>query len=242
MNNIQSKLTVKTVVSISLMVALSIILTRFFSISTPTLRIGFGDIPVMLSGMFLGPVAGAITGLLADLIGFAINPLGPIYFPGFTISAALRGALFGWIFMYVRNRKSKLNFNIVNIIVVIVLAIGIILTLNKSVELVFSNWRIGYQILFVLVVIAFALLPMIITKYYKQRKEEPIYELDKILFSVTLTYIVISIGLNTYWLSILYGKAFLIMLPSRIVTGLVVIPVHSLILYVLSGKLKKIIK
>lgn len=241
MNKTESSLKVKTIVSIALLVALSIILTRFFSISMPTLRIGFGEIPIMLAGMFFGPIAGAITGSLADFIGFMINPLGPSYFPGFTISAALRGALFGWIFLYVRNKNSKLNFNIVNIIAVIILATGIIFSLNNSSDLNFNNWSLSIRFIFIIMVVCFSILPILITKYYKNIKEDPIYSLDKILFSVTLTYIIISLGMNTYWISLLYGKAFLIMLPSRIITGLVIIPIHSMIIYVLSGKLKQML-
>ena len=69
-------------------IALSVVFTRFFSQmiiigGIQTVRLSFGDLPLMLSGMVLGPTYGAITGALADLIGFPLNPQGT-YFPGFT--------------------------------------------------------------------------------------------------------------------------------------------------------------
>ena len=79
-------------------IALNIVLTRFFSytvvIGECRTYVWFGEIPVILSGIMLGPVYGAITGALADLIGYPFNPMGP-YFPGFTLSSALTGLLPG---------------------------------------------------------------------------------------------------------------------------------------------------
>ena len=59
-------------------IALNIVLTRFFSYTVviggvQNIRLGFGEIPVILSGIMLGPVYGAITGALADLIGYPFN-------------------------------------------------------------------------------------------------------------------------------------------------------------------------
>lgn len=79
-----------------LFTALSIILARL-SISIPVagirgLVISPGAIPVIVAGFMYGPLTGAIVGGVGDIIGFVINPTGP-YFPGFTISGALSGAL-----------------------------------------------------------------------------------------------------------------------------------------------------
>lgn len=53
--------------------ALAIVLTRFLSINVAVFRFGFGMVPVHLAGYLLGPFWGALTGLLADLIGLMIN-------------------------------------------------------------------------------------------------------------------------------------------------------------------------
>ncbi len=80
-----------------LFIAVSIILSRFFAGDMvigglSVLRISFGPIPIYLSGMLLGPVYGAISGILADSIGYLIKPLGP-YFPGFAVNGALTGLI-----------------------------------------------------------------------------------------------------------------------------------------------------
>ncbi|NSW76464.1 MAG: folate family ECF transporter S component [Candidatus Atribacteria bacterium] len=80
-------------------IALSVVLTRFASIRIPiggveSIRIGFGTLPIMVSGILLGPWVGGTVGALADIIGFAISPMGP-YFPHFTLTSALYGLLPG---------------------------------------------------------------------------------------------------------------------------------------------------
>lgn len=76
----------------ALLIALSVVATRWLSIQTPIVRIGFGGIPILLAGLFLGPVWGFACGALADLVGFFMNPVGA-YFPGFTLSAGLVGLI-----------------------------------------------------------------------------------------------------------------------------------------------------
>lgn len=79
-------------VTAALLIALSVIASRFLSINTPILRIGFGWLPVLLAGMLYGPSWGFIVGALADFIGATLFPFGA-YFPGFTLSAGLSGAI-----------------------------------------------------------------------------------------------------------------------------------------------------
>ena len=93
------KVRTKRVALAGVFIALSIIFTRFLShtfpiAGMPALRLSFGDLPLIISGITLGPVYGAFTGVLADLLGYPLNPLGA-YFPGFTLSAALSGFLPG---------------------------------------------------------------------------------------------------------------------------------------------------
>lgn len=85
-----------TVVCVAFLIALDIILTRFLSIQTQFLRIGFGFIPVAVAGIAYGPVWGGICGAVGDILGMLIYPSGA-YFPGFTLTAALTGVIFGLI-------------------------------------------------------------------------------------------------------------------------------------------------
>lgn len=90
----------RTVTNLSLLTAVSIVLTRLFAVAVPigghtVLRLSFGEIPIMLAGVLFGPLAGAVTGAAADLIGYLINPFGGPFFPGFTVTAALTGLVAG---------------------------------------------------------------------------------------------------------------------------------------------------
>ena len=92
----------RQIANLGVLAAVSIVLTRVFGFIIPVagvgaLRISFGEVPLILGGILFGPWAGAVTGLAADLIGYAINSHGGAFFPGFDISAALTGLIPGWI-------------------------------------------------------------------------------------------------------------------------------------------------
>lgn len=94
------RLNTRTATNLGLLVALSIVFTRFLGAMIPvggtmSLRISFGEIPLMLAGILFGPAAGALAGVTSDLIGFIINSHGGPYFPGFTLTAALTGIIPG---------------------------------------------------------------------------------------------------------------------------------------------------
>lgn len=87
---------VRVLVQCSLLVAISIILSRFFSLRIPigeveALRIGFGTFPIILAGFLFGPIAGAMVGTVASILGAIISAVGPPL-PHFTLVAALGGA------------------------------------------------------------------------------------------------------------------------------------------------------
>ena len=52
-------------------------------------------LPLILSGLILGPKAGFWVGALSDILGYFLYPSGP-YFPLFTLTQALTGALPAW--------------------------------------------------------------------------------------------------------------------------------------------------
>lgn len=66
-----------------LLAAISLILGKFLQIPSPisqVVRISFENLPIILAGLVLGPLAGAMTGAVADLVGcalygYAINPI-----------------------------------------------------------------------------------------------------------------------------------------------------------------------
>ncbi|WP_337617567.1 folate family ECF transporter S component [Acidaminococcus timonensis] len=103
-------------------VAMEVILARFLSLHTWNLKIGFSFLPVVAAACWGGPLAGGLTGALGDLIGALLFPVGA-YFPGFTLSAFLDGAVYGVIFQKGTGRKQIL-------LAVLIVQLGISLLLN----------------------------------------------------------------------------------------------------------------
>ncbi len=177
----KNKIDVKTMVKAGFLVAISIVMTRFVYImlapaGVQVLRISFGYVPLMLSGILFGPLVGGLTGLAADLIGFLVNPMGP-YHPGFTLSSVLWGVIPGLIFIVLKG---------------------------------------------------------------KGRLEES-FSLKNIAIAVAIASIIVSLVLDTYWLSKLFGEGFLVLFPMRFVAALISIPLHSVIIRALLKHLRLLI-
>lgn len=145
-------------VVMAFLIALEIILTRFCSINTPILRIGFGFLPVAMAGILYGPVWAAIGYAVGDILGMLIFPSGG-YFPGFTVTALLTGFVFG-VFLH---GKEKIT------------------------------WK-------------------------------------NVLPASLIVILAFNLGLDTLWLSIMMGDAFIALLPTRILKCAVMLPVHIILI------------
>ena len=95
MNN-NNSFSVRRLAQMALLIALEIILSRFVSIATPIVKISFSFLPLAAMAILYGPAYAAAGAGLADFLGATLFPIGP-YFPGFTLSAALTGAVYGFI-------------------------------------------------------------------------------------------------------------------------------------------------
>ncbi len=153
----------KRLVYLSLLISLSIVLTRIASITIPfegviTLRMGFGPLPVILAGILFGPYAGAVVGVLGDIIGFNLNPMG-VYLPQFTLIAGLHGFL-----------------------------------------------------------------PPLILRFFRRS-----YTAWPLLCAVAIPQIVTSLILTPYVLKTALGIPWIITMPSRLVSQIIIIPMYALL-------------
>lgn len=83
------------------LVAMQIILARFLSIqASDTLRVSFESVPVILAGMWLGPVSGALVALIADILGTVISGYG-VWFPPIALGPVLVGVISGLSTKYI---------------------------------------------------------------------------------------------------------------------------------------------
>lgn len=154
------KLNVRTMVQVALLIAIEIVLTRFCSISTTVVRIGFGFVPIAICGMLYGPIWAGLAGGVADVLGATLFPVAP-YFPGFTISAVLTGLIFGLLL---------------------------------------------------------------------RREEKTWFRLS---LAVALNCLGVSLCLNTLWLSMMFGTPFQVLLPTRILQAMIMIPIQLVLLQLL---------
>ncbi len=153
---IKKVFSLRSLVLMATFVAMEVVLSRLLSYSVWNMKIGFAFVPIVIAAIMLGPVRAAIVAALADFIGTILFPIGP-YFPGFTLTAALVGILYG-------------------------------LFLNKN---------------------------------------QPFW---KILVSVSIHQLILSLLLNTYWISMLYDSPFSPLLVTRLLQCAVMIPVELLVI------------
>lgn len=98
--NIMKKFSVKALTLTAMLTAVSIILSRLLGFYlTEGMRVSFEYFTIVLAGVCLGPVAGALVGGLSDFLGATVlSGLG--FFPPLTIGPILAGALAGILGKY----------------------------------------------------------------------------------------------------------------------------------------------
>ena len=92
----KKKLSTETIVVAACMIALEIVLSKLVSINISFLRIGFGFLPILILAILYGPIVSGLAYAIGDLIGAFVFPTGA-FFPGFTVTAALTGVIFGLV-------------------------------------------------------------------------------------------------------------------------------------------------
>lgn len=234
-------MTTKKITTMAFFSTLSIILTRFFSFmiplgGLPTLSIGFGGVPIMLSGILFGPISGGIVGLVSDLIGFLINDRGGIYHVGFTINSVLTGIVPGLIFLFIKKYKVKnehINF-INHFIIVASTLLGIFYIFSQK-EVVTKEY-VAWILVGALILISISL---IIIMAYLKRKEEIKAQINYFLLSVLLVELLIYVGLTPIWIKNLYGLPSLISIISRILRMVLIVPIKTFLIIVVFKAIPK---
>lgn len=91
--------------TIAMLLALCVVLGIFgnftLAIFGNMVKIKFTFLPIAVAGSLFGPLPALLVGALGDVLAFILAPSGA-YIPGFTVSAALTGLIYGCFFY--RNR------------------------------------------------------------------------------------------------------------------------------------------
>ena len=89
-----AQMTTQKLTLLALLTALQVVLGNLTQIPLVGKQFNFGFLPVVAAGALLGPVPAAVVGGLGDFIGAHLFPAGA-YFPGFTLTSAIVGLLYG---------------------------------------------------------------------------------------------------------------------------------------------------
>lgn len=88
---------VRCIVTVGVLLAVAVVLDGFGSIRIGDyLKINFTFLPLSMIGILFGPVCGGLAGLLVDIIGYIINPIGS-FIPALVLISGLEGLLYGMI-------------------------------------------------------------------------------------------------------------------------------------------------
>ena len=107
----QHSFSVRTICVVAVLTALSVIvayLCKFLTI-TPTVRVTFENLPIIMSGFVFGPVAGLFTGIAADflsaLIFYGLGAMNPFL----TVASGVIGLISGTAAMKFAGKKPALR-------------------------------------------------------------------------------------------------------------------------------------
>lgn len=130
---------VRTLTTLSLLVALGVVLGLFTIIPNEFLKIGLRFLITASMGFLFGPVPAMLGAAAIDLLVYILRPTGP-YFFGFTFNAALTGLIYG-LFLYRRPMKLWRAFlakGVVNLAVNVMLStVWLSMLYGKSVAVLF---------------------------------------------------------------------------------------------------------
>ena len=88
------RMNVRMLTQIAMLIALQFVLSKFCSINTDSLRIGFGFVPMAVCGILYGPVWAAVAYAIADILGGLIM-YGSVN-PFITVSVIVAGLGYGF--------------------------------------------------------------------------------------------------------------------------------------------------
>ncbi|MBR4040254.1 MAG: folate family ECF transporter S component [Clostridia bacterium] len=87
----------RTITTAGLLLAIQMVLSSYGVIEvSDSLKISLAHLAIAPTAILFGPAVAGIQGALSDILGFMLKPTGP-YFPGFTLSAALLGVIYGML-------------------------------------------------------------------------------------------------------------------------------------------------
>lgn len=235
----------------ALFIALTIVASKFLPISNvfnlPFLRISLGPTILIFASILLGPVYGAITGLLSDLVGFIFDTTGFAYNPLFSLTYLLYGLIPGLlVFLLKKNKSSKpiiqiISFLIVNIFIICFFSLndsiapygGKEYPLDLTTKLIVIFSSLGITALYFVIYI-------ILYKRFRTKEKRALLNNISIINFVVLIFVQLFIGVIVK--KITYEVDIIVLLGSQIIVTTIELLVSNYLVSILYFSSKKIFK
>ncbi|MFV0254519.1 MAG: folate family ECF transporter S component [Erysipelotrichaceae bacterium] len=237
------KLSVKSVVSIAIFAILRSVLA-LLSLTIPlfgfpSLRIGIGQLPLILGGIALGPFNAFILGLVADLIGLIINPTG-FPFLGFTLGNILCAVIPALIANKYKGDYRKLMIGLLAVFSFMFLSIIIvtseIIVQNNGESVVVT---LGFLTKLLLTGGLALIIASLIFNYRLLKKRAEGNDFYIVLISVVLVELIVNVIMTPIWLEIMFDIPFWTSSLIRVIKMAVMIFVETYLIYALLRFLRK---
>lgn len=111
---------VKTLVTMAILIAMQIVISRFLSIQAWNLRIGFGFVPIVISAIMYGAVKTGIVAGVSDILGAVLFSIG--FNPFLTVTAVLMGVIFG---LFLHKKQTVVTVVLSVLVVQIICSLGL---------------------------------------------------------------------------------------------------------------------
>ncbi|MDD3841845.1 MAG: folate family ECF transporter S component [Candidatus Izemoplasmatales bacterium] len=245
----KSKLRIIT--SLAMLIAIGIILAEVIQVSYPPgsatfLRFSLGYITIIIAGILYGPIYGMVAGLIQDVLGFYVATLLSLFLPwvsspgaffiGYTVNAVLYGLIAGLMFMKTFKNEDRIFCILSFVISGVMLFASIWFFVNPDQIRASYLTATDKQIIAgISMAVAFILCVMNFIFYKQSVAKRPPF---KIVFMLTILYIITSLILTPIWIVYFYMGyfssvtyvSFWALLPIRIVKMPIDIAIYSAVL------------
>jgi len=138
----------KIMLTVALFSTISFVFGKFLAIPVGDyMRFSFENLPIILGGVFFGPVSGCLCGIIADIVGCILR--GYVINPVLTLGAAAIGFFSGFIFNVFKNVRLSIRITLSVIIShiigsVIIKSIGLSVWYDMPFLLTFGMRTVNY--------------------------------------------------------------------------------------------------
>ncbi len=243
---LKESLTIQRIAYMCVFTATSVSLVLVFNTFIPIIiiqsfRVAFAGIFIKVAGLVLGPIIGALTGLLTDIFLLILRPAD--YHPGYTLVLILFGLIAGLAFFVREKLKERKNRNItffITIIFLIIVAIATVFIYSKYAPDTIELYNISFlklrqlQVVTLIVGSVIVFLTVVIgLKFVHKKNTKVLNDLLVIVMMNVLVDFIISQPLISYFdgFSATSGVPYISLYMSRLGTSTITVLWNTLLIY-----------